>query len=102
MRRTIFVSNTPKLLQTTLAANGLLAEGQFLKEQTKLNAYMSLKCRLGHRSLTLPKGKDITIANGNNIVTSSHSLRRNVQTGYEAHFSGHQGTFLGSGRPASS
>jgi hypothetical protein len=43
------VKNTPKSLETTLAAGGHLAEGQFLHEEQGLNSVKSLVYRAGTR-----------------------------------------------------
>jgi hypothetical protein len=52
---TIFVLNTSKSQQTTLAADAHLAEEQFLSEGLKLNIEKSLRYRVGTRRPTASK-----------------------------------------------
>jgi hypothetical protein len=55
LRKTIFVLNTSESLQTTLAADAHLPEGQFLIEGLKLNIEKSPRYRVGTRRLTASK-----------------------------------------------
>jgi hypothetical protein len=55
LKRTFWVSNTSTSLQTTLAADAHLAEGQFLYEKQTLHKANSLMYRVGTQKPTIFK-----------------------------------------------
>jgi hypothetical protein len=57
LRRTFLAPNTSTSLQTTLAADAQLPEGQFLHEEQTLNKAKSLIYRAGTRRPTISKTK---------------------------------------------
>jgi hypothetical protein len=57
LRRTVLAPNTSKFLQTTLAADAHLAEGQFLLEDQTLNKAKSLVYRAETRRPTISKAE---------------------------------------------
>jgi hypothetical protein len=63
--------NTSTSLQTTLAADAHLAEGQFLHEEQTLNKAKSLMYRAGTRSPTISKTERQNLAKAITAMTTT-------------------------------